>query len=392
MLNEKLTEQINLHFGPCRALSDYITDNPQLGMREDKAVAAYKALLEEAGFVFTSPYKGVANSFLAVKKDRLNDEGPRAVLMCEYDALPEVGHACGHSMSGAASVLAALALHSAFADLPIRIDLMGTPGEEYPGGKEMLRAQGAFDGYEFAAMAHMFSGSSPAFKILACNDRYITFKGKSAHASANPGDGINAMNAARLYMDAMDMWRQHLPKHAQFHGVIVKGGDLPSIVPENVELNFYYRAANLSDLDKVCEISENCCKAAALATGCGYTAVQQYLTYADLYSTPTGDKLITGIFDGMGEAYSYSPDPQGSSDAGNVDYVIPVFHPLVNISPGPVIPAHSVEFQAQMKRESGYKGLRNAATLLANLAYTLAVEDGVLAAVQEEHGRHRGLR
>jgi metal-dependent amidase/aminoacylase/carboxypeptidase family protein len=134
----KLEAAIDKNFEKCKAHSDYITDNPELGMEEKKACAAYQALLENAGFKVEMPYRGVPCSFRAVKKERVNDTGKKAVLVCEYDALEEIGHACGHSMSGSASVLAALALYEAYPDLPIRIDLMGTPGEEHPGGKKIL--------------------------------------------------------------------------------------------------------------------------------------------------------------------------------------------------------------------------------------------------------------
>jgi len=390
-LNGQLKQKIDEYHQRCKELSDYLTDNPEIGGEEGKALAAYKKLLEEEGFVVEAPYCGVPYSFLAVKAERVNDTGPKAALMCEYDALAGVGHACGHSMSGASSVLAALALHSAYPDLPVRVDLIGTPGEEYPGGKVQLTDNGAFNGYEYAAMAHMFSHNSPCFNVLACNDRYITFKGKNAHASANPSEGANALNAARLYMDAMDMWRQHMPRFSQIHGIVEKCGELPSIVPDNVELNYYFRAATMADLDRLCEISEKCCKAAALATECSYTAVQRFYTYADLYNTPTGGGLLEDIFEAMGEPYSYSPTPQGSSDAGNVDYVLPVFHPLVNASAGEEVPIHSPAFEKLMKSESGYKGLRNAAILLAHLVYDLGTNQERLGDVREEHRKYRKL-
>lgn len=390
-LNEKIDVQIEKFSARCKKLGDYLTENPELSGDEKKACAAYQKLLEEDGFLVETDYLEVPHAFLAVKKGLQHDIRPKALLLCEYDALPEVGHACGHSISGAASLLAGFALHGAYPDLPIRIDFMGTPAEEDLGGKELLLRNNAFEGYEFAAMAHMFSNNSPTFNALACDDRYITFTGKSSHASCSPADGINAMNAARLYMDAMDMWRQHLPQNAQFHGVLKKCGEQPNIVPEKAELDFYFRAATLHDLSTVCEISERCCKAAALATGCTYTSEKRFLTFADLYLTPTGDALMRDIFDAMEERYSYSDYPQGSTDAGNVDQHIPVFHPLVNISNGSEIPLHTSDFLELVKSETGAKGLRNAAVLLANLIYSLATNPEIMEAVKREHHTYRGI-
>jgi metal-dependent amidase/aminoacylase/carboxypeptidase family protein len=248
----------------------------------------------------------------------------------------------------------------------------------------------AFVGYEFAAMAHMYGSNSPSFNVLACTAQFITFKGKASHASASPQEGINALNAARLYMDAMDLWRQHLPRNAQFHGIVVRGGDIPTIVPDNIELKFVFRAATLTELDTLCAISDQCLQGAAIATGCTYTMEKLGAPYADLYAPPTAIALIGSLFDAMGEPYVLQKDPQGSTDAGNVDQIIPFFHPLVNAAaPGTTVTLHSKEFQTLMHAESGYLGLRNAARLLANLCLTLATQSETLTAIQKEHRIYR---
>lgn len=391
-LNKLLIEKVDEYFPKCKELSDYITDNPELGCEEVLAMQAYKELLEAEGYIVKTDYKGVANAFHAVRKCDVDSGKPKCALMCEYDALPDIGHGCGHSISGAASLLAALAVSNICADLPLAVEIIGTPGEEYPGGKELLMQQKAFDGYEFAIMTHMDSLNKVGVNILACNDRYITFYGKSAHASTEPQDGINALNAARLYMDAMDMWRQHLPDRAQFHGIICNGGSAPSTVPDKIELNYYFRAINMAELEKICEISENCCRAAALATGCTYTAEQIYLAYADLSNVQSGLDLLGEIFDAMGESYTFLAEPQGSSDVGNVDYAIPVFHPYVDVTGGVMVPWHTEEFEACMKCDSGYKGLRNSAILMSSFVFELANNADRLKKIQEEHRIHRGLK
>lgn len=390
-LDTRLTESVRRYFDLCREHADYITDHPELGCEEHLACGRYVKLLEEHGWQVETPVAGVPCSFRAVRKDRLDDAGPRAVLMCEYDALPEVGHGCGHSMSGSASLLAALALADAYPDLPLRIDLMGTPGEEYPGGKVMLADAGAFGGYEFAAMAHMMDYNAPGFGVLACNDRYITFRGKAAHASAMPEKGINALNAARIFMDAMDMWRQHLPKYSQIHGVVAKGGDLPSIVPDDVELNYYFRARTLKELLDLNTKAEKCAEGAALCTGCTCECAQQYLTYADLSNPPAGLEALRDIFDALDLPVREPGDPSGSTDAGNVDQIIPTFHPLVSVSGGRPQVVHDKGFTALMKCESGYRGLYNAAVLLASFALRLAGEPERLAEIQRWHQEYRGL-
>ncbi len=390
-LDNNLLKYIEKNYETAKNLADYITDNPECGSEEKLACAYYVKLLEENGYEVEAPVADVPYSFRAVHKSRVNHKGKKAVFMCEYDALPELGHACGHSVSGAASFLAAIAINEAYPESDIRMDILGTPAEEYPGGKVMLADKGIFNDYEFAIMAHMLDYNCAGFPILACNDKYITFHGKPSHASALPEKGLNALNAARIFMDAMDMWRQHLPKYNQIHGVVVKGGDLPSIVPSKVELNYYFRAKDLASLDALTEKAENCAKGAALCTGCTYEFVQQYLTYADLSNPPQGIELLEEIFKDLNLKTQPIGEPGGSSDAGNVDYIIPTFHPLVSVSAGKTIPIHSPEFAHLMKQDSAYEALKNSAILISEFALRLSNDMPKLEAIKAWHKEFRGL-
>ncbi len=388
-LDKNFLQFIDKYFQLAKDLADYITQNPECGGEEKLAQAKYIKLLEENGYAVEKDVVGVPYSFRAIHKSRINDNAKKAVFMCEYDALPELGHACGHSISGAASFLAALALNEAYPNLDLRIDILGTPAEEYPGGKVMLADKGIFNEYEFAIMAHMMDYNCVGFPILACNDKYITFHGKSSHASAAPEKGLNALNAARIFMDAMDMWRQHLPKYNQIHGVVVKGGDLPSMVPSKIELNYYFRAKDLASLEALTEKVENCAKGAALCTGCTYDFVQQYLTYADLSNPTVGTDLLEDIFKELGLPTQPIGEPGGSSDAGNVDYIIPTFHPLVSVTNGKAIPIHSVEFAQLMEKESAYLALKNSAILIGEFALRLAQDENKLAEIKQWHKEYR---
>lgn len=311
--------------------------------------------------------------------------------MCEYDALPDVGHACGHSMSCGASLLAALAINDAYPELPLHVDIMGTPSEEYPGGKVFLTENGAFKGYEFAAMTHMFHENSPYFNVLACTDRYITFKGKNSHASANPCDGLNALNAARIFMDAMDMWRQHIPRTSQLHGIVDKGGELPSIVPDKVTMNYYFRAVDMKDLKELTDKAEKCAEGASLCTGTEYEIVQQYPTYCDMYPNSFAVNAVQDVFNAMGEKTVIFEEPQGFTDAGNVDQQIPVFHPLIGITNGRKTPLHHADFEKLMKEESGYEGLYKGGLLIASLVHMLGTNQNILEEIKDEHRRYRKI-
>ncbi len=387
-LNERITKNIDKHFEACKEIADYLTDNPETGGNEKKASFRITSFLKEKGYRIKMPIENIPYSFLANKYSK-EDTRPKIAIMCEYDALPDIGHACGHSLSCGSSLLAALALEEFFNELPFRIDVVGTPAEEYPGGKVFLSEKGFFDDYEFAIMAHMFYKNSPVFKVLACSDRYITFKGKNSHASANPCDGINALNAARIFMDSIDLWRQHIPSTSQIHGIIESGGELPSIVPDRIELNYYFRAKNMVELEDLVEKADKCAKGAALCTGTTYDIKQRYPTYSDIYLNPIAMKTVEEIFYAMGEKSIVFENPQGSTDAGNVDQVIPVFHPLVEITDGEEVPLHDAKFERLMKSNSGYKGMYNGGVLIASIILRMATEPELLKEIQLTHKNYR---
>lgn len=385
-IDEKLIEQIRNYHKKCMAVSDFLTDNPEIGGNEIKGAAYIMDFLKEEGYVVTTPYPNVPNSFLAVPQNRLNDTGSRAVFLCEYDALQDIGHACGHSLSCGVSLLGALALNAAYPELPIRIDIMGTPGEESPSYKVILAETGAFDGYEFAAMAHMFGGSNvTCFNTLAVSDLRLTFHGRSSHASYAPEQGINALNAARVFMDAMDMWRQHLPSDCQIHGIVQEGGIFPSIVPDRVVLDYWFRAEFPRHLRDLEEKALNCAQGAALCTGTTFTSESIALPTKPLFSTQIAKTLIGEIFEAMGDSYEDGGKAYGSTDMGDVNLHIPTIHPLVDIAGGVNVPLHDPRFAKLLKTKDGYKGLYRGALLIASFTLQMAFDSELLDTFKQQH-------
>lgn len=387
---ERIRNGIESCFQKAKALGVYLTDHPEISGQEINSCAYLVQLLQEEGYEVTTPYAGMPLSFLAVEKD--SEEKRKVAFLCEYDALPEIGHACGHSYSCAISVLAALALRKSFSDLPFRIDLIGTPGEEFVGGKCYMSENGGFDGYEFVAMIHLYNRDQANFEILASNDRYFTFHGKAAHASAFPEKGLNALNGARLFMDAMDMWRQHITKDCQFHGIITKGGDAPNVVPDEICLDYYYRAATLEGLWKLNKISEDCARGAALASGTTVEWVQRYPDYGELYWNDDMQNLMEGLFAKVGRTVQPSLGPGGSSDIGNVNVRVPVFHPLLDITGNdPECVVHRREFEQLLHTPVADKALQDGAAILMQLVVKLAEEPETLRKIQADHAAYRHL-
>lgn len=388
-LELKLLQNVEKFFLIAKQIADDLTDHPETSGNEIRSNESYCQVLRSYGYEPNANYVEVPYSFYAEsRKKRLH----KAVLMSEYDALPEIGHACGHSLSGAASLLAFFALEEESDDRLLAVDLLGTPAEEGRGGKIDLLKKKAFDEYEFAAMVHMDSINSTYSQTLASNDIYLTFTGKAAHASIEPEKGINALNAARLYMDAMDMWRQHIPRGTQFHGIIEKGGDVPNVIPDSVVLDYYFRAQNLSDLERINDIAVNCAKGAEMATGTVLTYMQRYHTFADLSIPSASKELMTSIFNDLNLEVEEIDGPAGSTDAGNVDQLIPVFHPTVSITDGIRIPLHHKDFSSLLKEEKAYDALMNSAKYLVLLVCRLSEHPELLAEIQSEHRLYRQSR
>jgi len=388
---ELVEQKIDVHFDKCREAADYLTDHPEIGGEEKGSCAYLVSFLRNQGYEVQTPYAGMPHSFLAVPEAK-KQVTRRAVFLCEYDALPEVGHACGHSVSCGASILAGLAINEAFSDRSVRIDIMGTPAEENLGGKVVIAENGGFDGYAYAAMAHMNNEDCTCFRVLASNDRYITFRGKASHASAAPEIGLNALNAARLFMDAMDMWRQHIPRDCQFHGIVAEGGEAPNIVPDKVVLDYYFRAATMENLALVNEKARICAEGAAHATDTVVTMEQRYPDYGEIFSNEYRDMFMRRIFEKTGRRSAVPKEPKGSSDGGNVDMRIPIFHPMVDITNGrKEIPLHDRAFAALLKTAEAYRGMKDGARILCRIADELEMNPEVEAQIQKDHKAYRNL-
>lgn len=385
--DQKLLDAIDQFAGEVFELSTWLTDHPEISGEEKESSAKVIGFLQKHGYRITAPYGGIDYSFRAESvQGQLSPD--RAAILCEYDALPGVGHACGHSLSCGISILSALALREAWPDLPLAFDLIGTPAEETVGGKVIMQKNGAFDGYKLAILSHLDSDNAPQTRMLASNDMYLTFFGKTAHASANPWDGINAWNAAQLFSHAADMLRQHITPDCQLHGIVIYGGAAPNIVPDRVEIEYYLRSATLSGLSELRKKLENCAKGAAIATGCTYEARQRYGTYGDLFYSKAAEQVFIDIYNAFGYTYRIEEKPSGSSDVGNVDYVTPMIAPYVSASDS-FVSLHSKEFAALLYGERGRRTLIEGARTTASFLLEAAKDRELLHKITEEHRAYR---
>ncbi len=390
-INSNIDKTIDSLFEPCWELADWITHNPEIGGEEEKAVEKLTEFLHSRGYTITKPHGGMPHSFLAEDLSDKNKDKPKVALLCEYDALPDVGHACGHSIHGVISVLSALSLKGTFDDFPFRLDIVGTPNEEAYGGKVVMAKNHVFDDYEFAIMCHIDNINCPQIKVIASDAIFVTFNGVATHASSSPHLGVNALNAAQFFMHASDMLRQHIKPDCQIHGIVVEGGQAPNTTPDRISLDYYYRAANMENMKILKEKLMLCIEGAAIATGCTYDIKADHSElFADLSYLPTAIKAITDTFDALGMEWTEMEKAEGSTDAGNVDLVIPTFH--IELKGTDTFCAfHTADFEKQMHGERGRKTLKDGAKVICHYVNYLANNKDALEKIKEEHRAYRSV-
>ncbi|KAL3882709.1 hypothetical protein ACJMK2_029022 [Sinanodonta woodiana] len=318
-------------------VSQDIWSHPEENFQEHHAHEALTAFLEKYGFNVEKHFH-LPTAFRAV----LGDEniGPHVAVLCEYDALPEIGHACGHNLIAEVGVAAALGVKAAFEYLrkPVgKFTVLGTPAEEGGGGKIDLINAGVFNGVDVAMMAHPAPYNVPTIGFLALKTVSVKFLGKAAHASVSPWEGVNALDAAVLCYQSVSCLRQHMKPSWKVHGIITKGGTKPNIIPEETKLEFYIRAPTKVELAVLEKKVHTCFESAATSTGCRaeinwstrpHLNVVNNMTIADLYRT---NAILVGVdFEKYG-MQDVSNIPTGSTDMGNVSHVVPSIHPIFYI-------------------------------------------------------------
>lgn len=239
-LKERVFSKIELNVEELIALNNNLADNPETSGEEFKSSKKIVELLREHSFDVEYPFAGIETAFRGNFGEQ--NHSRKIAIMVEYDALPEIGHACGHCTSGAISLLAGIALKDFQDALDTDIHLVGTPIEETDGAKATMVKKGVFDGYNMAIMLHMYDSNIVAPNSLALDSFLYSFHVKAAHASSAPWDGINAFNAAQLMIHGIDMMRQHVTPDVRLHGIIRYGGEAPNIVPELCTAEVYTRA------------------------------------------------------------------------------------------------------------------------------------------------------
>jgi amidohydrolase len=345
-------------------LSTDIHAHPELLFDEHHAAGEVASALESAGLaVSTGDYE------LETAVVGRAGTGELHIVVCaEYDALPGVGHACGHNIIAAAAVGAGAALAAVADEVGLSVTVLGTPAEEGGGGKILMLERGAFDGAHAAMMIHPWPEDRLVPACLAVDHIQVSYKGRSAHASAAPQKGINAGDAFTIAQVAIGLLRQHLERGNQVHGIVTKGGDAPNIVPSHSEGDFMLRALSLEDLAELRPRIERCFEAGALATGSELTIMDLSPAYSHMIT----DSGLIGAFrhnaEALGRSYpaedAGAPPPMFSTDMANVSLALPTIHPLIGIETWGAV-NHQPEFAAACVGQSATKALLDGAISMA---------------------------
>lgn len=364
-------------------LSDDIGRNPETGDKEFESSKKHVALLREAGYEVEYPFAGIPTAFIAKKGTGC----PKVALLVEYDALPGIGHACGHNVSGGMSTLAGLALAAASDELSGQVQVIGTPAEETNGAKVRMSQEGVFDGLDLALMLHSSGGVSFVhYDCLAMDAIEFTYKGKTSHAAASPWAGRNALNGVQLLFHAIDMLRQHVIPDVRMHGIIPVGGEAPNIVPELATARFYFRAPKRSIVDEVVGKALNCARGAAMATGTEVSWEKFETSFDDMLPNGPGEEAMATIMEELGVKLSPSPGSPGSSDIGNVSYRCPALQPMFAITPRPLT-LHTREFSEATFLEESHKALVVGAKALAAMTHLVLTDESLRMAIQKAFGK-----
>ncbi|HEY7935841.1 MAG TPA: M20 family metallopeptidase [Candidatus Limnocylindrales bacterium] len=368
------------------ALSHRIHANPEPAFEEVQASAWIADAVRAHGFAVELPAGSLPTAIRGrLRGGRAEQPGgdrPRIGILAEYDALPGLGHGCGHNTMAASGVGAAIALAAIAPELPGEIVFLGTPAEERGSGKVAMIKDGLFDGLDAALLFHPSDMTHVTCGLLASEDVEVTFHGFQAHAASDPWQGRNALDAMIVLFSSVGLWRQQLHPEARVHGVITEGGQAANIIPDRTAAWFMIRSPDEAEYERMRTRFEGLCRAAALAADCTVDVV-----FSGRASTMRNNMVLANRFGANLEAYGVVPGPQpdnlGSSDMGDVSQVLPTIHPCVAICPAGV-PGHSIEFRDAAATPYADEVTLLVATVVAQTAYELFADPSLVAAAWAE--------
>ncbi|MGD6994736.1 M20 family metallopeptidase [Sutcliffiella horikoshii] len=383
-MKQILIDFLDSHKNDFFEISTYIGENPELGHEEFKSAKVLSDKLSEHGFEVELGTCGLATAFEAVFDS--GKPGPTIGFMCEYDALPEIGHACGHNLIGTMGIAAGIATSKVIKETGGKVIVYGTPAEETKGGKVTMAEQGFFDKLDVAMMVHPLHSYVKSGSSLAMDAIQFEFFGKPAHAAANPEKGINALDAVIQTFNGINALRQHVTSDTRIHGIIPEGGKAANVVPDYAVAQFYVRAKTRSYVNELVEKVKSIAEGAAMMTGATMKMSNYELSYDNMVTNETLSDIFTEQLVSLGVDSSEiveNRDGSGSLDMGNVSLVVPSIHPYIKIC-NELYSCHTTEFRDAALSEQGKEAMILGAKAMATTAYELLTKQELLVKIKEE--------
>jgi amidohydrolase len=384
-LKEKVSKEIDTQRERLIELSMAIHDDPELGHQEFNASELLASELEGLGFEVEKGTSGLPTAFKAVRKGK--GDGPTVGIIAEYDALPELGHACGHNIIATSALGAAAGLNAVMGELDGTVIVFGTPAEEgyaeNAGGKVIMLDE--ITKADVAIMIHPSSSYGVGATSLARESFMFYFKGKAAHAGAIPERGINALEGVLLTYQGINALRQHLRRDIRIHGVIRDGGAAPNIVPETASAHFYVRAPTVELLEETLEKVKNCARGAALATGAEVSFRQVANTYANKVPNMALSEAFKANLEALGAEFpeASSERPGASTDFGTVSQAMPAATASIFI--GENVALHSYDATKVTASETAHEAVTISAKSLAHTVIDVLTDAALLKRIKKEH-------
>lgn len=378
-------------------LTDVAADihaHPEIRFTERHAASRLTHELEQAGFTVQRGFAGLDTAFVGRwSTPDATDQSPAIAFFCEYDALEDIGHACGHNIIAASGLGGGVLTKDALeaeANTPAHVVVIGSPGEEGAAGKVPMIEGGVLEDIDLAMMVHPAGWNDVGFQAMARVALDVDFTGKASHAAASPEEGINALDAVTLSLTAIGLLRQQTVEGSRIHSIVTNGGQAPNIIPESAGLRVFVRASERDYLmNTLVPQVQRCFEGAALATGCQVNIAENTPAYLSMVTNPVLARLAREGFAAVGRTEDERHGASGSTDMGNVSHVVPSMHPMLNLATG--VPNHTREFTTAAGGPNAAATIVDGALILASTALECFWDPGLIeqaqAAFSESVGR-----
>jgi amidohydrolase len=378
----RVKEAVEKHAKTAKVLSDDLYAHPEISGQEFESSRKIVALLEKAGYAVEFPFCGIPTAFRAVLE---TGRKPSVAIMVEYDALPGVGHGCGHNLHGSLAVLTALALMELKDLVHGTVCIIGTPDEELEGAKIAMAGKGVFDGFDAAMMMHSCGGglSQTNMAALSLRGYEVDFSGQTAHAVAAPWQGRSALAAARKFIDLIDARRECFTPDVHVNAIITDGGKAVNVIPDHASVRLEFRTASMGSLSDTDDMITRCAKGAAMALDCGVEMRRLCDDFADMIRVTALENEVEALFESLGVWVEPVSPPLGSTDVGNVSYRCPAIQPVISIT-RENFALHTREFADATVKDEAFGAMKTGARVLTLLALKVLRDEEFRKKVRDE--------